>query len=178
MPLTNALPPPQNNAATKQTNSNTKTNRLAAKLPPPDNRLFVRLAKNYLAKSMDAFAIHTSLRSHLGTTGKLFKGAQSIKTGFALVPVSTEVLPALEAQKETIAAFFKDCQIKRSSRWISYRVNDVPRKLGRLTGSQYSMISVNSEILSSEITEGTGLKSVSITETVTSAANTNTISSS
>jgi hypothetical protein len=127
---------------------------------------------------MDAFAIHTSLRSHLGTNGKLLKGFQSIRTGLALLPVSTEALPALEAQEEAIAAFFKDCQIERSSRWISYRVTSVPRKVGQLTGSQHSMIPVNPEILSSVITEAIGLNPVSITETGTSAANPNSISSS
>ncbi|KAJ5946737.1 hypothetical protein N7454_003576 [Penicillium verhagenii] len=127
---------------------------------------------------MDAFAIYTSLRIHLDTNGKLLKGVQAIKTGFALLPVSIDALPALEAHKEAIAAFFKDCQIERSSRWISYRVTNVPRKVGRLSGSQYSMVPVNPEILSSEITEMTGHNPVSITETAISAANTNTISSS
>ncbi|KAJ6058360.1 uncharacterized protein N7446_007943 [Penicillium canescens] len=171
-------PPAKNNAAIKQTNSNTKTDRLATKLPPSDHRLFVRLPENHLAKSMDAFAIYTSLRSYLDTNGKLLKGGQSIKTGFALLPVSTDALPVLEAQKEAIAAFFKECQIERSSRWISYRVTNVPRKVGRLTGSQYSMMPVNPEILSAEITETTGLNPVSIIETATSAANPNTIASS
>jgi hypothetical protein len=171
-------PPVKNDVATRQINSDTKIGRLATKLPPPDNRLFVRLPENHLAKSMDAYAIHTSLRFHLGTNGKLLKGVQSIKTGFALLPASIEALPALEAQKEAVAAFFKDCQIERSSRWISYRVTNVPRKVGRLAGSQYSTIPINPEILSSEITESTGLNPVSITETATSAANTNTISSS
>jgi hypothetical protein len=77
---------PAKNAAARQTNSTTKTDKLAAKLPSPDNRLFVRLPENHLAKSMDAFAIYTSLRSHLDTNGKLLKGVQSIKTGFALLP--------------------------------------------------------------------------------------------
>ena len=84
---------------------------------------------------MDAFAIYTSLRSHLETNEKLLKNVQAVKTGFALLPVSTDALPPLEAQKDAIAAFFKDCQIEWSSRWISYRVTNVPRKVGRLTGS-------------------------------------------
>ncbi|KAJ5388934.1 uncharacterized protein N7496_000002 [Penicillium cataractarum] len=135
--------PPAKNAVTKQAVSNTKTDRLATKLPPPDNRLFVRIPENHLAKSMDTFAIFTSLRSHLDTNGKLLKGVQSTKTGFALLPASADALSALDAQRETIASFFKDCQIEQSSRSISYRVTNrvtnVPRKVGRLTGSQYSV---------------------------------------
>ncbi|OKP10386.1 hypothetical protein PENSUB_4175 [Penicillium subrubescens] len=66
--------PPAKNVAAKQANSAWKTDRLATKLPSPDNRLFVRLPAHHLAKSMDAFAIYTSLRSHLDTNGKLLKG--------------------------------------------------------------------------------------------------------
>ncbi|EED17316.1 hypothetical protein TSTA_111520 [Talaromyces stipitatus ATCC 10500] len=54
------------------------------------------------------------------------------KTGFALCPSSLEALLALEAQKETISAFFVNCQIERSSRWVSYRVTNVPRKIGQI----------------------------------------------
>jgi hypothetical protein len=45
----------------KKIYSNTKTNRLATKLPPPNNQLFMRLLENHLAKSMDVFTIYTSL---------------------------------------------------------------------------------------------------------------------
>lgn len=88
---------PPANAVAKQASSDTKTVRLAAKLLPPDNRLFISLLENYLARSMDAFAMYTSLRSYLGTNGKLLKGVQSIKTRFALLPTSADGLPALEA---------------------------------------------------------------------------------
>jgi hypothetical protein len=81
----------------------------------PDSRLFVRLPPNHDAKNMDAFAIYTSLRSHLGVDNKVLKGVQSIKSGFALLPTSPGALAALEAQKETISAFFNTCLIERSS---------------------------------------------------------------
>jgi hypothetical protein len=74
--------------------------------------------------------------------------------------------------------FFNTCQIKRSSRWISYQVTNVPRKVGQLTASQYSMVLVNPEILSTEIAEATGLTPISVTETSTSAANPITVLSS
>ncbi|KAI9034980.1 uncharacterized protein KD926_004861 [Aspergillus affinis] len=127
---------------------------------------------------MDAYAIYTSLRSHLGTNNKTLKGVQSIKTGFALLLLSPEALAALEAQKEAITTFFTNCQIERNSRWISYRVTNVPRKVGRLNASQYSLIPVDPEILSAEIAEITGFTPVAVTETVASASDTNTISSS
>ncbi|KAI9039460.1 reverse transcriptase [Aspergillus affinis] len=144
----------------------------------PDSRLFVRLPPNHLAKNMDAYAIYTSLRSHLGANNKALKGVQSIKTGFALLPLSPEALAALEAQKEAISTFFTTCQIERSSRWISYRVTNIPRKVGQLNASQYSMVPVNPEILSAEVAEATGLTPASVTETAASISGTNTISSS
>ncbi|GFF28451.1 hypothetical protein IFM61606_10163 [Aspergillus udagawae] len=127
--------PVKDDAAKKQNNTDPKPGGAAAKPPSPHNRVFVRLSENHLAKGMDAFAIHTSLQSHLGTNRKHLKGVQSIRTGFALLPISAEALSVLEAQKESITTFFKDCQIERSSRWISYQVTNVPRKVGRLTGS-------------------------------------------
>ncbi|KAI9035565.1 uncharacterized protein KD926_003225 [Aspergillus affinis] len=144
----------------------------------PDSRLFVRLPPNHLAKNMDAYAIYTSLRSHLGANNKVLKGVQSIKTGFALLPSSPETLAALEAQKEAISTFFTTCQIERSSRWISYRVTNIPRKVGQLNASQYSMVPVNPETLSAEVAEATSLTPVAVTETAASASNTDTISSS
>jgi hypothetical protein len=66
--------PPAKKVVAKQANSTSKTNRLATKLPPPDNRLFVRLPENHLTKSIDTFTIYTSLRSHLDTNRKLLKG--------------------------------------------------------------------------------------------------------
>ena len=145
---------------------------------PPDTRLFVRLSPNHLAKNIDAFAICSSLRSRLGENSKLLKGVQSIKTGFALTPSSPDTLGALEAQRETISSFFAHCQIERSSRWIAYRVTNIPRKVGQLTESQYAMIPVNPEILSAEVTEATGLTPISVAETTSSAAEPNNISSS
>jgi hypothetical protein len=62
----------------------------------PDSHLFVRLPPNYDIKNMDAFAIYTSLCSHLGVDNKVFKGVQFIKSGFALLPTSPDALAALE----------------------------------------------------------------------------------
>jgi hypothetical protein len=127
---------------------------------------------------MDAYAIYTNLCSCLGADSKVLKGVQFIKTRFTLLPVSPDTLPALEAQKKTIFMFFNTCQIERSSRWISYQVINISRKIGQLTISQYSMVFVNLEILSTKVTKATGLTSISVIETSTSAANLITILSS
>jgi hypothetical protein len=162
-------------ASTPKTSTRPKT---PAPSQRPDTRLFVRLPPTHIAKNMDAYAIYTRLRSHLGPDSKALKGVQSIKTGFALLPASPEALPALEAQKETISTFFNNCQIERSSRWISYRVTNIPRKVGQLDGSQYSLVPVNPEILLAEVAETTGFTPATVSETTASASNANTISSS
>ena len=165
-------------AATQQTSNKLKTPTSAIKQQPPDYRLFVRLPDDHGARNMDAYAIYTSLRSQLGIDNKLLKGVQPTKTGFALCPTSPEALPALEAQKETISAFFNNCLIERSSRWVSYRVTNVPRKIGQISQGLYSLVPIDPGILSSEVAEATGLTPISISETATSAANTSTVSSS
>ncbi|EED20924.1 hypothetical protein TSTA_081570, partial [Talaromyces stipitatus ATCC 10500] len=127
---------------------------------------------------MEAYAIYSSLRSQLNSNSAALKEVQTTKTGFALCPSSPEALLALEAQKEIISAFFVNCQIERSSRWVSYRVTNVPRKIGQILNGQYSLIPVNPTLLSSEISETTGLKPTSISETTSSAVNPDTPSSS
>ncbi|EED15778.1 hypothetical protein TSTA_009030 [Talaromyces stipitatus ATCC 10500] len=148
------------------------------KQPLPDNRLFVRLPADHAARKMEAYAIYSSLRSQLNSNSSALKEVQATKTGFALCPSSPEALLTLEAQKEIISAFFVNCQIERSSRWVSYRVTNVPRKVGQILDGQYSLIPVNPTLLSSEISETTRLKPISISETATSAANPDTLSSS
>ncbi|EED11848.1 conserved hypothetical protein [Talaromyces stipitatus ATCC 10500] len=148
------------------------------KQPFPDIWLFVRLPADHAARKMEAYAIYSSLRSQLNLNSAALKEVQATKTGFALCPSSPEALLALEAQKETISAFFVNCQIERSSRWVSYRVTNVPRKIGQILDGQYSLIPVNPTLLSLEISETTGLKPISISETTTSAANPDTLSSS
>ncbi|EED12712.1 hypothetical protein TSTA_052350 [Talaromyces stipitatus ATCC 10500] len=127
---------------------------------------------------MEAYAIYSSLRSQLNSNSAALKEVQTTKTGFALCPSSPEALLALEAQKEIISAFFVNCQIERSSQWVSYRVTNVPRKIGQILNGQYSLIPVNPTLLSSEISETTGLKPTSISETTSSAVNPDTPSSS
>ncbi|EED11782.1 conserved hypothetical protein [Talaromyces stipitatus ATCC 10500] len=134
-----------------------------AKQSLPDHRLFVRLPPNHVARKMDTYAIFSSLWSQLGTNSNALKEVQMIKTGFALCPTSKEALLTLEAQKEVISTYFGDCQIEQSSHWISYR---------------YSMILVDLTILSAEITEQTGYRPISVSETTASATNANSLSSS
>ncbi|EED20816.1 hypothetical protein TSTA_040100 [Talaromyces stipitatus ATCC 10500] len=140
------------------------------KQPLPDNQLFVRLPADHGARKMEAYTIYSSLQSQLNSNSSALKEVQATKTGFALCPSSPEALLTLKAQKEIISAFFVNYQIERSSRWVS--------KVGQILDGQYSLIPVNPTLLSLEISETTGLKPISISETATSAANPDTLSSS
>jgi hypothetical protein len=142
------------------------------KQPAPDNRLFVRLPNSHLARGMQAYAIYSSLRAELGPNGPLLKEVQPTKTGFALCPSSPNGLPALEAQKETISAFFGDCQVEQGTRWVSYRVTNVPRSIGQLSqDNKYSLVLVDSEAVASAVTDTTGLTPISVTQTLSSVNN-------
>jgi hypothetical protein len=165
-------------AATHQTKTLNKKPTSDAKQSPPDYRLFVRLPADHAAKRMDSYAIYSSLRAQLGINSNALKEVQTIKTGFALCPASMEALSILEAQKEVISIYFGNCQVERSSRWTSYRVTNLPRKIGQIINGQYSMIPVDPTILSAEITEKTGHRPISVSETTASAANANSLSSS
>ncbi|EED14531.1 hypothetical protein TSTA_107380 [Talaromyces stipitatus ATCC 10500] len=79
------------------------------KQPLPDIWLFVCLPANHAARKMEAYAIYSSLQSQLNLNSVALKEVQAIKTGFALCLSSPEALLALEAQKETISAFFVNC---------------------------------------------------------------------
>jgi hypothetical protein len=144
------------------------------KQPAPDNRLFVRLPNSHLARKMQAYAIYTSLRAELGSNGPLLKEVQPTKTGFALCPSSPNGLSALEAHKETISAFFGDCQVEQGTRWVSYRVTNVPRLIGQLSqDNKYSLVLVDSNAVALAVTDATGLTPTSVTQTTPSATNPN-----
>ena len=170
--------PAKSISATQQTTTPKKKLTSDAKQFPPDHRLFVRLSADHPARKMDSYAIFSSLRTQLDTSSNALKEVQTIKTGFALCPASVEALTTLEAQKEVISAYFGACQIERSSHWISYRVTNLPRKIGQIINGQYTMIPVNPAILATEITEQSGYRPISVSETTASAANANSLSSS
>ncbi|KAJ5335821.1 polymerase [Penicillium brevicompactum] len=170
--------PAKSLTAVHQTKSPKKKLTTDVKQTHSDHRLFVRLPDDHAAKKIDSYAIFSSLRSQLGTSSNVLKEVQTIKTGFALCPASPEALPILEAQKEVISAYFGNCQIEWSSQWISYRVTNLPKKIGQIINGQYSVIPVNPAMLSAEVAEQTGRRPVSVSETATSAADTNSLSSS
>ena len=150
----------------------------ATKQLVPDNRLFVRLPPGHKAKEIQAYAIFSGLRIQLGSNSSLLKEVQATKTGFALCPPSSDSLPALEAHKEAITSFFGECQIERSSRWVSYRVTNVPRKIGQFINNAYTLISVDSKAMSCAVAEATGFNPISVTETTASTSNSTSPSSS
>jgi hypothetical protein len=149
--------------------------KLAKRAPPkqqaPDNRLFVRLPMNHSARGLQAYAIYSSLRAVLGPDGPLLKEVQPTNSGFALCPSANSV-SALEAQKEKISAFFGTCQVEKGSRWVSYRVTNVPRSIGRLShDNKYALVPVDSEAVAQAVTDEIGLSPISVTQTSYSATN-------
>ncbi|EED11470.1 polymerase, putative [Talaromyces stipitatus ATCC 10500] len=133
---------------------------------------------DHATKMIDSYAIYTSLRAQLGINSNALKEVQTTKTRFALCPATMEALSTLEAQKEVISTYFGNCQVECSARWISYRVTNLPRKIGQITNGQYSMIPVDPATLSTEIAEQTGYRPISVSKTTASAANVNSPSSS
>jgi hypothetical protein len=168
-----ALPakPPAVDKQSKNPNStHTQTKQtLPAKAPSPDLRLFVRLPANHIARNMQSYAIYSSLRAQL--RGTVLREVQTTKTGFALCPTTPDALPALAAQKDTISAFFGGCQVERSIQWVSYRIMNVPRTIGKLDKDKYSLIRLDPETMTREITKATGLLPSSVSETSDSAKN-------
>jgi hypothetical protein len=144
------------------------------KEPTPDNRVFVRLPNSHKARDMQGYAVLSSLRAKLGADGPLLKDVQATKTGFALCPASPDALKALEARRDTLAEFFgqDQCLLERGSRWVSYRVTNVPRKVGQiLPDGSYSLVPVDRLAVAQAVLEATGLTPVSVTETTFSISN-------
>jgi hypothetical protein len=142
------------------------------KEPTPDNRLFVRLPNSHAARDMQGYAVLTSLRTNLGTDGPLLKDVQTTKTGFALCPTTPDALAALEARKDIISGFFGQCLVERSSYWVSYRVTNVPRRVGQITGDcKQTLIPVDAQTIAHTVLEATRIAPVSVTETTYSVSN-------
>lgn len=141
------------------------------KEPLPDNRLFVRLDNSHAARGMQGYAILTKLRTLLGPDGPLLKEVQTTKTGFALCPTTPDALKALEARKDIISSSFGNCPVERGSRWVSYRVTNVPRKVGQITDTGYDLLTVDSQAMAQAVLEATTLSPASVTETTHSISN-------
>ena len=123
---------------------------------------------------MQAYAIYSSLRAKLGSNSPALKEVQSTKTRFALCPSSPEALEALEAQKETIGAVFRECHVERGSYWVSYRVTNVPRLIGQISqAGEYTLASVDLKAIAYAVSESIRLSPISVTETAYSATNPN-----
>jgi hypothetical protein len=140
--------------------------------PAPDNRLFVRLPNSHAARDLQGYAVLTSLRAHLGPDGPLLREVQTTKTGFALCPASPDALKTLESRKDAIHGLFGDCLVERGSRWVSYRVTNVPRRVGQITGcNKYDLVPVDSNSVAQAVHEATGLTPAAVTETTYSVSN-------
>ena len=140
--------------------------------PSPDNRLFVRLPNSHAARDMQGYAVLTSLRANLGTDGPLLKDVQTTKTGFALCPATPDALVSLEARKDIITGFFGQCLVERSPHWVSYRVTNVPRRVGQITDDcKQTLVPVDAQAIAQAVLEATKLAPTSVTETTYSVSN-------
>ena len=75
--------------------------------------------------------------------------------------------------------FFLNCVVERDTRWISYRITNVPRTIGRISPSNdYTLVPVDAEAITLAVTEAIGFAPISVSETPASSANPNMSSSS
>jgi hypothetical protein len=73
-----------------------------------------------------------------------------------LCPSSPDALKALEARRVTLAEFFgqDQCLLERGSHWVSYRVTNVPRKVGQVTGNcEQTLVLVNSQAVAQAVAQ-------------------------
>lgn len=98
-----------------------------------DERLFLRLPENDTLRTLSGYALQTLLKTKLGPHGHLLANTHSTKTGFALCPTKgkSEIL----AENLAATRILKDKEIERAFPWKSYRISDIPRKLG--TSDEY-----------------------------------------
>jgi len=127
----------------------------------PDTRLFVRLGMFHKARQAGAFALFVALKEGLGEQATLLKEVQFVKTGFALCTDSLDDLTALEKSADIISRLIGNCTIERQSKWITYRVDNVPRTVNLLDGSCI----VTADYLTRSISETTGQTPIRTAET-------------
>ncbi|EDN95206.1 hypothetical protein SS1G_11082 [Sclerotinia sclerotiorum 1980 UF-70] len=134
-----------------------------------DNRLFVRLPLAHPARDMHVYAIYTSLKTKLGIHGKALQEIQQTKSGLALCPNRPESLSILESQIQTISNFFTSpsgtVKVERNAQWLSYRISNVPRRIGLFENDQYTTGDMDSHMLKLAIKELTGVTPLLVAET-------------
>jgi hypothetical protein len=113
------------------------------------------------ARQAGAFALFVALKARLGEQPTLLKEVQAVKTGFALCMDSLEDLTALEKSVDTMTQLIGECTIERQSKWITYRLDNIPRTVNLLNGSCV----IGADYLSKSILEITGQTPIRTAET-------------
>jgi hypothetical protein len=78
----------------------------------------------------------------------------------------------VEARRDIITSFFGQYPVERGSRWVSYSVTNVPRKVGQITADgKHTLVPVDSHAVAQAVLEATKLSPASVTETTYSVTN-------
>lgn len=131
----------------------------------PETRLFVRIGPTHRARQVGSYALLQALKGELGDDAHILKEVQATKTGFALCTDSLTDLDALEGHKEKLSLGIQNCTIERREEWTTYRVDNVPRSIRTLEGSQET----SPEQLTVAIAEATGQSPVRAIQTTQSS---------
>ena len=138
-----------------------------------DTRVFVRLPQTHKARNWKGYTILATLKEHFKDLAALIREVQPTKTGFALTPSKVLDPAAFESVATLAKQFFGDtCTIEKAQNWISYRLQNVPRTIGRISPDHVLLTDpVDASSLAIAIVEATGLTPVSITQTKASESN-------
>lgn len=130
----------------------------------PDTRLFVRIAPDHDARKVGAYAMLGALKKQLHNHAHLLKEVQAVKTGYALCTDSIEDLADLNKFADSIASKIGDCTIEKQVKWITYRVDNIPRTVRTLLETRI----VDAKLLTDEIADSTGEPPARVVETAQS----------
>jgi hypothetical protein len=136
-----------------------------ARTTRPDTRLFLRIGPDHGARKVGAYAMLVALKKQLGSKAYLLQEVQALKTGYALCTDSVEDLLDLYKFADEIASSVGDCKIEKQAKWVTYRLDNIPRTVRTLSET----ITVNAKLLTGEIVDATGEAPVRVVETAQSA---------
>jgi hypothetical protein len=99
--------------------------------------------------------------------GKAPRGVQAVKSGYALCTDTIEDLTDLNKFADILASLIGDYTIEKQAKWITYRLENIPRVVRTLSGP----CPVDITLLTNEIIDSTSETPVRVTETAQSIQN-------
>ncbi|KAI0991351.1 hypothetical protein K3495_g16836, partial [Podosphaera aphanis] len=132
---------------------------------PEDNRLFVRVSSGHPALQMSPYAVMLQINNHLKE--KLVREVQSIKTGFAICPISTTAQETLFARMGEIETFLSTqghCKVEKPTSHIAYRLSGVPRSYQGFDGTSMTTTEITSEVVSDALLHLTNVAPLNVLE--------------